>query len=139
MAHIQTGPPSTEQTRSVTELVDDATRQITRLVRDEIQLGRIEMRDRTKGVARGAGIAGAGGLLAFYGGIALTFAAVFALAIVVPDWAAALIVGAGLLVIGAVLGLLGKKNVTDAAPPVPGETAESVKKDIETIRDGSKR
>ena len=128
MADTHTGPPD----RSVAELVDDATQQITRLVRDEIALARVEMQDRTKGIARGVGIAGAGGLVAFYGGIALTAAAVFALALVLPNWAAALIVGAG-------LGLLGKKNVTEAAPPVPREAMQSVKEDIEIVKDGSKR
>ncbi|MFF5032988.1 phage holin family protein [Nocardia salmonicida] len=135
MADTHTGPPD----RSVAELVDDATQQITRLVRDEIALARVEMQDRTKGIARGVGIVGAGGLVAFYGGIALTAAAVFALALVLPNWAAALIVGAGLVVVGAGLGLLGKKNVTEAAPPVPREAMQSVKEDIEIVKDGSKR
>ncbi|MFE9789583.1 phage holin family protein [Nocardia salmonicida] len=139
MADRHTGPPATPHDRSVSELVDDATQQITRLVRDEIALARVEMQDRTKGIARGAGIAGAGGLLAFYGGIALTAAAVLALALVLPNWAAALIVGAGLVVVGAGLGLLGKKNVTEAAPPVPREAMQSVKEDIEIVKDGSKR
>ncbi|MEU4596304.1 phage holin family protein [Nocardia sp. NPDC023988] len=138
MAHTQTGPP-TQHTRSVAELVDDATKQITRLVRDELQLARVEMQDRTKGIARGAGIAGAGGLVAFYGGIALTVAAIFALALVLPEWAAALIVGAALLVIGAILALVGKKNVSSAAPPVPQEAVHGIKDDIDIIKDGSRR
>lgn len=139
MATAQTGPPANSSTRSVAELVDDAGQQITRLVRDEIQLARVEMQGRTKGIARGAGIAGVGGLLAFYGGIALTAAAVLALALVLPNWAAALIVGAALLVVGAGLGLLGKKNVTEAAPPVPREAVQGVKDDIEIVKDGSRR
>ncbi|MGW6422260.1 phage holin family protein [Nocardia sp. NPDC055053] len=137
MAEIQTGPPSTQHTRSVTELVDDASQQITRLVRDEMQLARIEMHDRTKGLALGVGIAGAGGLLAFYGGIAFMAAAIFALAIPLPDWAAALIVGAVLLLVGGALGLVGKRKATDAAPLVPRDTAHSVKDDLQTIKEGA--
>ncbi|MGF0316370.1 phage holin family protein [Nocardia fluminea] len=139
MANTQTGPPTNSHNRTVAELVDDATQQITRLVRDELALARVEMQSRTKGIARGAGIAGAGGLLAFYGGIALTAAAVLALALVLPNWAAALIVGAALVVVGAGLGLLGKKNVTEAAPPVPREAVRGVKEDIEIVKDGSRR
>ncbi|WP_280231944.1 phage holin family protein, partial [Nocardia cyriacigeorgica] len=105
------------QTRSISELVDDATTQLSRLVRDEIRLARIEMQDRTKGIATGLGFAGAAGVLAFYGGAALIAAAIMALALVLPGWAAALIVGGALLVVAAVLGLLGKKNVSEAAPP----------------------
>ncbi|MFE7723206.1 phage holin family protein [Nocardia rhizosphaerihabitans] len=138
MADTQFGPSSTQRTRSVTELVEDASQQITRLVRDEIQLARIEMQDRTKGLARGAGIAGAGGLLAFYGGIALVAAAIFALAIPLPTWAAALIVGAVLLLIGGALGLQGKRMAADAAPPIPRDAAQSVKDDLETIKEGAR-
>ncbi|WP_278265337.1 phage holin family protein [Nocardia sp. AG03] len=138
MADTRTGPPTTHD-RSVSELVGDASQQITRLVRDEIQLARIEMQDRTKGLALGAGIAGAGGLLAFYGGIALTAAAVFALALAVPDWAAALIVGAALLIVGGGLALFGKKKATDAAPPVPRDAVHGVKTDLDTIKEGVAR
>ncbi len=139
MAETRTGPPTTEHTRSVAELVDDASQQVSRLVRDEIQLARIEMRERTQGLAFGAGLASAGGLLALYGGIALTAAAVFALAILLPEWAAALIVGAVLILLGGGLGLLGKRKATDAAPPIPRDTAQSVKDDFATIKGRSTR
>lgn len=136
MAHAHT---TSADTRSVTELVEDATSQLTRLVRDEIQLARLEMQDKTKGVAKGAGMAGAGGLLAFYGGAALVAAAVLALALVLPDWAAALIVGAVLLSLGAGLALLGKKNVSAAGPPVPQHAVDDVREDIQAVKGGTRR
>ncbi|ONM47949.1 phage holin family protein [Nocardia donostiensis] len=136
MAHAHT---TSADTRSVTELVEDATSQLTRLVRDEIQLARLEMQDKTKGVAKGAGMAGAGGLLAFYGGAALVAAAVLALALVLPDWAAALIVGAVLLLLGAGLALLGKKNVSAAGPPVPQHAVDDVREDIQAVKGGTRR
>ncbi|MBF6455688.1 phage holin family protein [Nocardia cyriacigeorgica] len=122
------------QTRSISELVDDATTQLSRLVRDEIRLARIEMQDRTKGLAAGLGLAGAAGVLAFYGGAALIAAAVMALALVLPGWAAALIVGGALLVVAAVLGLLGKKNVSEAAPPIPREAVQGVREDLDVVK-----
>lgn len=123
------------QTRSVSELVDDATTQLSRLVRDEIRLARIEMQDRTKGIATGVGLAGAAGVLAFYGGAALIAAAILALALVLPGWAAALIVGGALLVVAAVLGLLGKKNVSEATPPIPREAVEGVRADLDVVKE----
>lgn len=125
--------------RTVTELVEDATTQLTRLVRDEIQLAGLEMRNKARGFGAGAGLAGVGTLLAFYGGAALVAAAVFGLAIPLPDWAAALIVGAVLLCAGAIFALAGKKSVQRAAPPVPEEALAGMREDIEAIKDGSRR
>ncbi|WP_378735855.1 phage holin family protein [Nocardia brasiliensis] len=137
MTETRSGPPT--ETRSVAELVNDATEQMSRLIRDEIQLARLEVQKKGKLIGRGAGLAGVGALLGFYGGAALIAAAIFALAIPLPEWAAALIVGAALLVVGAVFALLGKKDVQEAVPPVPQEAAEGVKRDIETIKDGRNR
>lgn len=124
------------QSRSVTELVEDASAQITGLVRDEIRLAGLEMRTKGKRFGRGAGLAGAGALLAWYGGGALVAAAVLALALAVPGWAAALIVGAVLLVAGALLALAGKKDVAQASPPLPSEAIAGVEEDIRTVKEG---
>jgi len=125
--------------RSISALVEDATAQVSRLVRDEIRLARVEVADKAGGIAKGTGVAGAGAILALYGGVALTAAAVFALALVLPEWASALIVGIALLVIGGVLALIGKRTVTRAAPPIPTEAQEGVRADLAAIREGSRR
>ncbi|MFE6862228.1 phage holin family protein [Nocardia sp. NPDC057668] len=125
--------------RSLSELVDTAGAQLTRLVRDEMALARIEMRDKGIGMAKGAGIAGAGGLLAFYGGGSLTAAAILALALVLPAWAAALIVSAVLFVLGAIAALAGKKTVEKAAPPVPATAIKDVRQDVEVLENRTHR
>ncbi|WP_338770606.1 phage holin family protein [Nocardia vulneris] len=135
MTETHTGAPG--DTRSVAELVNDATAQVSRLVRDEIQLARLEVQQKGKLIGRGAGLAGVGAVLGLYGGAALVAAAVFALAIPLPGWAAALIVGAVLLIAAALFAVLGKKDVQRAVPPVPQEAAAGVKQDIETIKHGS--
>ncbi|MEV0708619.1 phage holin family protein [Nocardia aurea] len=124
------------QSRSVTELVEDASAQITGLVRDEIRLAELEMRTKGQRFGRGAGLAGAGALLAWYGGGALVAAVVLALALAVPGWAAASIVGAVLLVAGALLALAGKKDVQQASPPLPSEAIAGVEADIRTVKEG---
>jgi VIT1/CCC1 family predicted Fe2+/Mn2+ transporter len=129
----QIRPPA--NARSVTELVEDATAQVSRLIRDELQLARVEMREKGKRFGLGAGLAGVAALLAFYGGAALVAAAVLGLAEVLPGWASALIVAGALLVVAAVLGLSGKKSVEHAAPPIPREAVEGVREDIEVIKD----
>lgn len=129
----QVRPPA--NSRSVSELVEDATTQLSRLIRDELQLARVEMREKGKRFGLGAGLAGVAALLAFYGGAALVAAAVLGLTEVLPGWASALIVAGALLVVAAVLGLAGKKRVEEANPPIPREAVEGVREDIEVIKD----
>jgi hypothetical protein len=54
-------------------------------------------------------------------------------------WAAALIVTAVLGVITVVLALTGKKEVSQAAPPTPEQTIESVKADVAEIKESAQR
>lgn len=127
------GPRPRSDERSVGELVDVATIQVSRLVRDEMRLARLEMQEKTSAAATGAGLAGAGGLLMFYGGGALIAAAVLALAIALPGWAAALLVGGVLVVLGTALTIAGKKNVTTNTPPIPHEAVAGARADIDTV------
>ncbi|MET9028505.1 phage holin family protein [Nocardia sp. NPDC004168] len=129
----QVRPPT--NARSVSELVEDATTQVSRLIRDELQLARVEMREKGKRFGFGAGLAGVAALLAFYGGAALVAAAVLGLTEVLPGWASALIVAGALLVVAAALGLAGKKSVEEANPPIPQEAVEGIREDIEVIKD----
>jgi Putative Actinobacterial Holin-X, holin superfamily III len=49
----------------------------------------------------------------------------------IPNWAAALIVGGALLAVAAVLALVGRDRLREAAPPLPEETIETTKEDIQ--------
>jgi hypothetical protein len=61
------------------------------------------------------------------------------LARVMPAWGAAAVVGVVLLVLAAILGLLGKRQVTEAAPPTPERTIASVKHDIDAVKERAHR
>ncbi|MGB8960509.1 MAG: phage holin family protein [Pseudonocardiaceae bacterium] len=125
--------------RPIGQLVSAATEQISRLVRDEMRLATIELKQKGKRLGFGAGLLGGAGVLAFYGGEALVAAAILALATQLPPWLAALIVGAVVLAVASVFALVGKKQVQRAGPLVPEETAVSVKSDIKTIKEGIHR
>jgi len=120
------------------ELVQRATEQLSRLVRDELALVRAELREKGKHAGVGAGFFGGGGALALYGGGALIAALVLALGQVMPVWVAALIVGVILLVLAGLLALSGKKRVSQAMPPVPKAAADSLRADAETVRSAAK-
>jgi uncharacterized membrane protein YqjE len=117
--------------RPIGELVKELAGQTSTLVRQEIQLAQAEVTAKGKRAGRGAGMlaaAAAAGLLAL---IALTAVLIAALDTAMPLWLAALIVTVLWAVIGAVLAARGRKELQQAAPPVPEQTMETVKEDIQ--------
>ena len=65
---------------------------------------------------------------------ALVAAAIVALAIVMPAWAAAVVVGVVLLVVAGIAGRLGSKTLRAAVPvSVPKETMEKLRADVQTM------
>jgi hypothetical protein len=120
---------------STAELVKQMSEQVSRLIRDELKLGQLEMKRKGKQAGLGAGMLGGSGVIALYGVGCLLACAIIALSGVVAAWLAALIVGAVLMLAAGVLALIGKKDVQQAAPPLPTETVESVKADVATVKD----
>lgn len=123
------------ETEGTGELISRASEQITTLVRAEMRLALAEMKDKGKHAGVGAGLFGGAGLVALYGAAALLVAVIVALDLVMPLWAAALIVGAVLLAAAGVLGLTGRKQFGQAVPPKPAKAMESVEKDITEIKE----
>ncbi|MGW0805354.1 phage holin family protein [Nonomuraea sp. NPDC002799] len=121
------------------KLVNDLSEQVSRLVKDEFRLAKLELVEKGKRAGIGAGLFGAAGMAAFFGAAALVAAVIMLLARVMPGWAAAVIVAGVLLVAAAVLGLIGKKQVKSAGPPVPAETIASVKADIDMVKERARR
>jgi MFS family permease len=136
MAQTLHDPAAAE--RSTAELVKTASEQISRLIRDELKLAQAELARKGKHAGIGAGLFGAGGLLALYGVAAVLTAVVLLLAQVVAAWIAALIVGVVLLAVAGVLALVGKKQVQQATPVMPEESVRNVKADIEAVTEAVK-
>ena len=98
-----------------------------------------EVTQKAKRLGVGIGLFGGAGVVALLGGGARVTAAILALALVLPGWAAGLIVAAVLVLVAGVLALLGKKDVQQAAPPLPTDTLASVQADIDTVKRGIAR
>jgi|1186.fasta_scaffold519425_1 uncharacterized membrane protein YqjE len=129
-----TGDPASQRERPTGELVKDLSTQVSTLVRQELELAKVELSAKGKEAGIGAGLLGAGGVLALFGIGALTAAAILALDTVMAGWLAAVIVGVAWLVIGGVLALVGKARARRAVPPVP-QTVETVKEDVRWTKD----
>ena len=121
------------------ELVRQASQQMSDLVRAELRLGMAEVKDKAKQTGVGAGMLSAAGLTALYGVGAGLAAAIAAIALVLPVWAAALIIMGALFVIAAVLGLVGRTRVNRGVPPLPEQAIESTKQDVIELKERARR
>ncbi|MFE2281249.1 phage holin family protein [Streptomyces sp. NPDC059454] len=119
---------------SVGELVGQATEQISRLARQEVALAKEELAEKGRRAGRGGGMLGAAGAFGYAGLLALAGTGVAALDLVLPLWAAALIVTGLLFAIAGVLALAGRGQLRRATPPKPERTLGSVKADVEEIK-----
>jgi Putative Actinobacterial Holin-X, holin superfamily III len=124
---------------STADLVRQLSEQVSRLVRDELRLAQLEMTSKGKRAGVGIGMLGGSSLLAVYGIGCLLAAAILALALEVPAWLAALIVAAAVLAVSAAIALLGKGKLSKATPVVPEQAAQSIKADVEEIRESAHR
>ena len=121
--------------RSVGELVQLLTTQVSTLARKEVELAKVELQRKGKAAGIGGGLFGAAGLIAVLGLGALTAALILGLATLIDEaWIAALIVGAVYLAVAGVLALAGRGRIQKASPLVPEQATESVKEDVEWIK-----
>jgi hypothetical protein len=119
---------------SIGELMSQLSAQSSRLVRDEMRLAQKELQQSIKHAGIGAGLISAAGLLALIGLLTLVAAAVAALALVLPVWAAAVIVAVVLFIAAGIAALFSRKQAAEIAPPAT-ESVESVKADIQEVKD----
>ena len=118
--------------RTLGQLVSDASRDVSELVRYEIALAKAEVqRDVKRGLAAG-GLFGAAAMLALYATVALMIAAGLGLAEVMPAWLAFLVVTLVLLLAAGVCVLIGRSQIGRIKPPE--RTIRSTKETIAAVR-----
>jgi len=120
--------------RSFGELFTRLSEQASTLVRQEVELAKVEMQQKGRRAGRGAGLMGGGGVLGLGAFGALTAMFILVLAIWLDAWLACLIVTVVYAAGAAVLALYGKRSLKDAGPPVPEQTIESLKEDVQWAR-----
>lgn len=128
-----TVPPRPPVDPSIGDLLTQLSAQTGRLVRDELKLAQKELHESLRHAGKGAGLISAAGVLAFLGAATLIAAAVAALALVLPVWASALIIGVVLLAVAAVAGMVSRREAESVTPPAP-RTMANVRRDVEAVR-----
>ena len=117
--------------RSLPELLKQLSADTTRLVHQELELAKAELTQKGKQAGMGAGLFGGAGALGLAALGALTACFILALDAVMPAWLAALIVAVVYGIIAFVLVKQGQAKLKAAGPPVPEQTIETVKEDVE--------
>jgi uncharacterized membrane protein YqjE len=126
--------PRTTTDEPVGALVHRLSEQIPELVRSELRLAQAELAQKGKRAGLGIGMFSLAGLLAFFATATLIATSIVALDLVLPLWAACLIVAAVLLVaaLGAALG--GRNEIQQATPVAPEVTIANVKEDVSALK-----
>ena len=117
------------------ELTKGLSRDISTLVRQELDLARAEMREKAKTAGPGLGMFGGAGVFALAALGALTAFLILLLDLAMPAWAAALIVTALWAAVAGVLYVTGRERVKEAGRPVPEQTVETVKEDVDFAKE----
>ena len=123
---------------SVGDLIGEVTRDLSTLMRQELELAKAEVKQEATKAAKAGGMLGAAG---FAGYMVLLFASIAAwqgLAEVMPSGWAALIVTAVWAVAGAVLFALGRQRMREVNPK-PERTVETVSEVPATLKEGIRR
>jgi hypothetical protein len=125
--------PAVTTERTLGQLVAEASRDLTTIVRSEVALAKAELRSDVAAGVAGAARVVAAGVLAFLALILLLIAAAFGLVAAGLDaWLAFLIVAAVLLLLTAVLALVGKSRLSRVGPPE--RTARTAKETVASLK-----
>jgi hypothetical protein len=117
--------------RPIGEVAKELTSDVSLLVRQEIELAKAEMAQKGRTAAPGLAMFGGAGVVALCAAGALTAFLVLVFSLFLPEWAAAAIVGAVLAAVAYVLIRQGRERVAEAGKPIPEQTIETVKEDVE--------
>jgi len=118
----------------ISEVVKTLSEETSTLIRQELNLAKAELGQKAKSAGVGLGMFGTAYVFLRLTIATGTAAAILALAIPLPAWAAALIVTVVWAVIALVLILFGRRQLKRALPPVPQQTIETVKEDVEWLK-----
>ena len=115
------------------ELFSDLASDLSNLVRQEVELAKVEVGRTAKHVGRNIGYLVVGGAIAYAALLAIIAAIILLLDNVMPSWGASLLVGVvvaiiGWLLIGKAVSALQQTDVT------PKETVETLKEDAAWVK-----
>jgi hypothetical protein len=120
--------------RPLGELLGQLSQETATLVRQEVELAKAELSEKAKAGGAAAGMFGAAAFAGWLAAATFTAFLILVLAEAMPAWAAALAITLVYAGVAVFLALRGKERVKEMTPPVPEQTIETVKEDVEWAR-----
>lgn len=121
--------------------VADAGKVLTRLapkqLKDEVQIAKIEVKEKGLALGKGAAVAAIALIFALFMAIALVILAYVGLTSFLPNWAAALVLAGIFLLIAIIAGLVGYKMIKAQLPLKPESALFGVLYDVGVLKQGS--
>jgi hypothetical protein len=133
--HVDDVPTPSEEraaNTSMGDLIGEVTRDMSTLMRQEVELAKAEFRQSATRAGKGAGMYGAAGVAGFLTVLFLSIALWWALGYLVGNAWSAVIVAALWAIVGVVFALVGKQAF-DEVRGMP-DTVESIKKIPDTLK-----
>jgi uncharacterized membrane protein YqjE len=126
MSDTQPGMPDS----SLGELFSQLTSDLSALMRDEVQLAKVELKEEVARAGRAGGLLGGAAFAGYMVVVTLSFALAWGLAEVMAVGWAFLIVAVVWAVVGGFLYLRGRQQL-NAVKLVPEQTVETLKEDVQ--------
>ena len=123
--------------RSITDILHDIVTDIQEIIRSEIRLAKVELGEEAGKAAKAAGLLAAGAILGLYALGFLLLACVYALAMALPSWAAAIIVCVLAGIIAAAFVVMGRKRMQQVHAK-PDRTIANVRENLEWAKNQSR-
>lgn len=116
--------------RSLADVFQDILRNVQEIVRSEVRLAKTEFGEEAAKAQSSLLLAGAGLVAGFFATLFLLLMIVDALSLVMPHWAAALVVAVVLGIVASVLSAMGLKRFRYIRA-TPERTVDSIKENME--------
>ncbi len=115
--------------RPISAVLHDIVGNFQNIIRAEVRLAKAELNEELRKSRAAATLLAAGALTLVFSALFVLLAVVYALSLVMPAWAAALVVGAGIAVVAAICLVAGIKRLkTIRGAP---KTAATMKENVE--------
>jgi putative superfamily III holin-X len=138
MSDVPTPSEQKAESTSLGDLLSEVSRDISTLMRQEVELAKAELRDTATRAGKGAGLMGGAGYAALMAVFFLSIALWWALGYLIGNAWSAVIVAVIWAIVALVLFLVGRKNIASikGAP----QTVDTIKEIPETLkRNGENR
>jgi uncharacterized membrane protein YqjE len=119
--------------RPFSEVLQDVIGNVQEIVRSEVRLAKAEIKEEAAKAKSSAMLLGVGAASAVYAVLFLLLMTVYALTFVMPNWAAALVVGGVLAIVAVVAVSIGMKRFKEIHP-TPERTVETIKENVEWVK-----